>query len=401
MVRPLLFVTCFVAASLAAPASWAKDADNCLTSDAFRKSFETYQVCSAQVIGTQDHLQKAALHAQIGEAYYWSRQFSQAIEEFDMALSLNPKLNETRIQRAWAFWRVGETQKMFVDLTEALAENPQSGRAVFALGFLYQSYGDREKAQAAFRQSVELSPDYHLARLNLAEQLAARDDSFTEALMEFNRILDYGPEKLNKTEFFVTAQEFPTLDFYAHVLLTRALFFSNNLRIDHALKDLDWLIKHYPDYPVLLAHKAQVLLHQGRFDQSLKTVRQARKICEMGRAPIECDLAIAVEIEALVMLKQYRQAADIGKLAADTEVYRLNGGEGLVMTAVAYKNLGDLETAKRFAIMAIQYNNNYLRVLIGQLIRRGFYTGDKTDGWSERVEIGLEACLLDDECYTT
>jgi len=135
-----------------------------------RESQATVEACSTELKGSNlGPSQQAALLERRGNANYWLEHFNEAIDDFNKALELDKSLNEARIQRGWAHMRVGLMDRAVADFSNALAENPKSARAVFAIGYLYGQRGDEEKERQANEQAAALDPTYYLARYNLAK----------------------------------------------------------------------------------------------------------------------------------------------------------------------------------------------------------------------------------------
>ncbi len=380
-------------------ATSAAQPKRCLELDPFRQISENYAACEAEL--QQSHADKAhmaKLHAHMGEILYWSMRFDLAINSFNKALELDPKLVETRIQRGWAFLRVDEAQRAFQDFSDALQEKPDSGRAVFAIGFMYDWAGESERAFAAFKQAVELSPNYHLARVRLANAYITNRKETELGLAEYDRLISFGETELNKVQFFDSLIEFQTGDFYATTLYERASARYNAGRVKDALADVEWLLKRYPDEFGPKELKSSLLSLEDNFEDAAKLAAAASEICYKNPQRKPCEKSDAILVWSLFRLHKYKEAAEIGRRLMATGRNGKFADKALYFAGLAMKNLGNVEEARQFISAPVQTNSDYRALLITQLIQNGFYEGSIEDEMNDRILNGIDACLLDDSC---
>jgi tetratricopeptide (TPR) repeat protein len=373
--------------------------EKCLKLNPYREIEATYNTCQALLTtGGQTPLDEAKLHAQIGEAYYWAQRYDLAIEAFDKALQLDKMLFETRIQRGWAFYRTNEASRAYQDFSDALEQNPKSGRAVFGLGFLYGAYGDVEKQRVAYEQAIELSPKYYLARGGLAHiEFYFRDDPIT-ALQHLDRLISFGETEINSVQFLATGTVFPTQDYYADTIFERSYIRMRVEQFNGALEDVDWVMHKYPENFAPLARKAEILLTQSKPEEAIKYAEDAHHMC-IDKTPFgRCDFSAAVLSETYFKLKKFKESADVGRELFESQ----RGGEytpaAIYYSGLSMKNSGDVDGARKFMLMLLTGDRHFRGSIIARLQGPGFYEGSRDDDVNERMLNGLEACLLDDQC---
>jgi tetratricopeptide (TPR) repeat protein len=379
--------------------SQAAQPKTCLELDPFRQSSESYVVCDAELQRAgKDDAFMAKLHAHMGEALYWSGRFDLAIESFNAALGLDKTLVETRIQRGWAFIRTNEMQRAFQDFSDSLEEKPDSGRAMFAIGFMYDMAGDKEKALAAYKQSVETTPNYLLARAALAQTYYYDRGEKDLGIAEFDKLISLGETELNKVQFFGDPNLFPTKDYYASVLLDRAIALRDIGRYDDAYSDINWLIKRYPDAYAPLEFKASLLAFQQKYDEAAKLAAAASANCYKNSPYLPCQNSDSTLVLSLMSLNKNKEAADIGRRLIATGRTGPRVDNASFFAGVAMKRLGHIDEARQYISGPVERGPHYRASLVTQLIQNGFYEGHVEDELNERILNGLEACLIDDTC---
>jgi tetratricopeptide (TPR) repeat protein len=380
-------------------AVFAAQPKGCLDLNPFRQISESYAACEAELQKAgADNAHSAKLHAQMGEVLYWSERFDLAINSFNKALALDSKLVETKIQRGWAFIRVNEYQRAFQDFSDALEEKPDSGRAMFAIGFMYDIAGDSERAFIAYKQAVELSPTYHLARSALANAYYTTRNEPDLGLAEYDRLISYGEAELNNVQFFDSLVEFQTGDFYATTLYNRASARYNVGQVKDALLDVDWLLNRYPDAFGPKELKSGFLSLENEFDAAVKLAAEASEICYKNPQYQPCEKSDATLVWSMLSLGKNKEAADIGRRLQATRRQGKFVEKALYFAGLAMKRSGAIEEARQYISAPVQTNSDYRALLITQLMQNGFYLGDIEDEMNDRILNGLEACLLDDDC---
>jgi tetratricopeptide (TPR) repeat protein len=96
----------------------------------------------------------------------------KALDDYDRALELDPKLVPARIYRGKTHFLLGQFEKAIEDLNQALTLNPQEPYPHFLLGQAYQGMGEKKQAGVAYRRYLDSSHSPELcqeARQHLSE----------------------------------------------------------------------------------------------------------------------------------------------------------------------------------------------------------------------------------------
>ena len=96
-----------------------------------------------------------------------------AIEHLTAVTDHAPDFAEGWHARATAFYMKGLYGPALDDLQRALILNPDNYNAIFGLGVMLQEFGDYARAEAAFREVLDLHPNHENATKAL-EQLQAK-----------------------------------------------------------------------------------------------------------------------------------------------------------------------------------------------------------------------------------
>lgn len=115
-------------------------------------------------------------------------QLRNAFDEFNEALSLNPRFAEAYSARASIYYAFGDEARTISDLNVALRLNPEVAEAYYYQGLIYVNKGSNDDAVINFNKALQLDPDnanayYNRARVYFAmEDLDAALDDLTAAL---------------------------------------------------------------------------------------------------------------------------------------------------------------------------------------------------------------------------
>jgi Tfp pilus assembly protein PilF len=108
---------------------------------------------------TQDNARSAVLHLRQGYAYFEKNRLSDALEEFDRAVEIDPGNADAYYWRARALTKAGRYDGAVEDLKKAVDLNPRFAAAYDTMGWLYLQLRQWDKGIAALDRSIELKPD--------------------------------------------------------------------------------------------------------------------------------------------------------------------------------------------------------------------------------------------------
>lgn len=97
--------------------------------------------------------------AQLGDKYFESSRFAEAIEAYEKALKLNPKDADTFNDLGLALHYTARSEKAVEILRKGTEANPSFQRLWLSLGFVLTASGKGEEAKAALNKAVDLDPN--------------------------------------------------------------------------------------------------------------------------------------------------------------------------------------------------------------------------------------------------
>jgi tetratricopeptide (TPR) repeat protein len=374
--------------------SWSYSAAGkaCMSVDPFRKQQIAIDLCNQAIAEkSNSNIELSELYHQRGEAFYWALRPDFSMENFNKAMELNPDNTEAQIQRGWAKLRLSDPAGAFTDFSEALAREPNSGRAMFAIGYLYFDTPAHERALAAYEQAVVASPKYYLARLGLFNYLFYKVWNPERAMQEINTLIAAGEKDLYKVRYFENDANLP-IDFYAYARYKRSVLLDSLRRYDEALKDLNWLIARYPNAGAYYYDRAT--LHAAKRD-FVPALADANKEHELRPY---CECTLHVKLQALYSLRRHDELVKIADDIVGSMTTLAYKDDAYFWRAIVEKQRGDIVSAKRDFETSFSLDPLKQRAGLTQLIQSGYYEGEISDGYSERASNGLDACLLDPEC---
>jgi tetratricopeptide (TPR) repeat protein len=115
---------------------------------------------------TQDKTRSAVPHLRRGYAYFEKNRLSNALEEFDRAVEIDPDNPDAYYWRARALTQAGRYDRAEKDLKKAVDLNPRFAAAYDTMGWLYMQQRQWDKGIAALDRSIELKPDNGWAYTN-------------------------------------------------------------------------------------------------------------------------------------------------------------------------------------------------------------------------------------------
>jgi cytochrome c-type biogenesis protein CcmH/NrfG len=97
----------------------------------------------------------------LGNLYYDSRAYPQAIQYYEQALLIQPKNADVRTDLGTAYWYTGDADKAIASFEKALAIRPNHPDTLFNLGIVrWQGKKDPKGAVVAWEKLLETNPNY-------------------------------------------------------------------------------------------------------------------------------------------------------------------------------------------------------------------------------------------------
>ena len=97
----------------------------------------------------------------LGNLYYDSQAYPQAIEAYEKALTVQPNNADVRTDLGTAYWYTGNADKAIASFEQALAIRPNHPGTLFNLGIVkWQGKKDPKGAVVAWEKLLATNPDY-------------------------------------------------------------------------------------------------------------------------------------------------------------------------------------------------------------------------------------------------
>jgi tetratricopeptide (TPR) repeat protein len=118
--------------------------------------------------------------------------YRRAIQDYDMAISLNPNLAHIYKNRAYAHWQMGSLAAAIADYDHSLQLLPNLAIGYWERGLVYQDLQETSAALANFTQFLEYNP-YHTAAYLQRAALYAAEGQPELALADCDRAIESNP----------------------------------------------------------------------------------------------------------------------------------------------------------------------------------------------------------------
>ncbi len=107
-------------------------------------------------------------HYKLGDDLYRRALYSEAVQEYQKALTLNPEYADIRNHMGMAFQVQGLLNEAIAEFEHALAINPRFSEAMVNLGTAYQENGDVAQAAQMYSRVLAIEPDNPVALAGIA-----------------------------------------------------------------------------------------------------------------------------------------------------------------------------------------------------------------------------------------
>ena len=97
----------------------------------------------------------------VGNIYYDTRQFPEAVKYYEESLKLKPDATDVRTDMATAYYFMGDPDHAITEFEEVLKQNPKHANALFDEGMVkWEGKGDITGAIVAWKKLLASNPDY-------------------------------------------------------------------------------------------------------------------------------------------------------------------------------------------------------------------------------------------------
>ena len=97
----------------------------------------------------------------IGNIYYDTRQFPDAVKYYEQSLKLKPDAIDVRTDMATAYYFMGDPDHAITEFDQVLKQNPKHANALFNQGMVkWEGKGDITGAIVSWKKLLASNPDY-------------------------------------------------------------------------------------------------------------------------------------------------------------------------------------------------------------------------------------------------
>ncbi len=193
-----------------------------------------------------------------GSAFFQQGKTTEAIQEFEAALEVNPRLIAAHINLIALYGQLRQDEKAEEHFRTAVELDPGWVETYYNWGLFLVQHGRKAEATELFRKAIEVNPDYPEARVQLGLLL---DDSghSSEAAAQYQRALEVNPNNRQ-----------------AHYFLGRYLLSKG--RLDEAIQHLLETTKVEDTWtPVCMQAVAIAYERAGNRERAIHYLREAKQ----------------------------------------------------------------------------------------------------------------------------
>ena len=202
---------------------------------------------------------EAAIHNNRGIAYAEKGNYDRAIEDFNMAIELNPNY--------------------------AYAYNNR--------GLAYRGKGDFDRAIENFNTAIDLTPNYAVAYNNRGVTYGDKGD-FNRAIEDYTKAIEIKPDYIE-----------------AYDNRRRAFHRRRDLNSNFSIVDYNKAIQQNPDDPQFYYNRGEVCLHIGKWEKAVEDLTTAR---DMGADIIALFRYSYANVAHFEQINQVKLPADIAAM---------------------------------------------------------------------------------------
>ena len=390
------------ATGLAHPAAAQSIVEKCLAGSYYPDGGQVYDDCEAalKTAGLPDKT-LAKINLQMAEALYFAHRPNLALPLLETVLKQDPALDRAFLRRGWLQLNLEHYDAALADFTDYLERRPDDPDGQFAIAFFRDiTTRDCLATAAAYEGILAAHPDHYLTRRNLAQAYRCIDGNDNRNLQQLDKIVAAGREKITGVTYYARRGG-ADYDFYADVRRRRRDIYYSAGRDEDTIAESTWLIEAYPSMPENYAYR-------GAARHSLRDFSGALADSDKSLAIQPWDPAVVrTKLSALLGLKRYEDVVAAANPLIDSGMDNDQMPWIYFWRATAFENLGRKREAIHDVHIAMAANDGIIWSTQTQLQQHGYLFGPPKysdrdpvpDVTTKEFSNGLEACMIDPECF--
>lgn len=133
------------------------------------------------------------LHIERGCAYYYLRDYANAIKDCLLAINIDPRNGDSYYNHALALGGLGRSREVFSSLRKAIKLNPKDYLSLNNIGWQYYLAGSYQNAISYYKKALKLNPKDCLMYDNIGIAYIAQG-KYNQSLEYFNKALTLNPK---------------------------------------------------------------------------------------------------------------------------------------------------------------------------------------------------------------
>ncbi|MEH1859789.1 MAG: tetratricopeptide repeat protein [Nostoc sp.] len=262
-----------------------------------------------------------------GETYRLMERYTEALQDFDRAIELDPKYEWAIASRGFTYRLMERYTEALQDFDRAIELDPKSAWAIAGRGQTYKSMARYTEALQDFDRAIELDPKLDWAIAGRG-QIYKSMEHYTEALQDFDRAIELNPK-------------------YDWAITSRGETYRLMERYPEALQDFDHAIELNPKSKSAwsIAFRGETYRLMECYPEALQDFDRAIELNPKS------DWAIASRGQTYLMLKLYNEALADFNRAIDLDS---DSNWKLYNRALAYQALNQPDKAWADLALAIK-----------------------------------------------
>ncbi|MEW6450995.1 MAG: tetratricopeptide repeat protein [Pseudomonadota bacterium] len=376
-----------VLAALCAMAGPAQ-ASECSLREMFIEASSVIEPCTKLLLRADTgNAERAQAHFVRGRGYYRLKRYTEAANDYKAAAALDP--NNEEIWLAWS--NIDQRRREWNDYAQkvqtAARLRPESSSVLLAVGVLYWTFGESDKAVEFFSRAIAADPaNAHalMARANVYRQ----HNKFNEAIADLNTLIAL-PRNGAKSQGYIDYQD-NVRDFHVVALIRRGELFQESGQDGRAAKDFEAALVEGQRSADALIVRARFLSRSGPSEESVRLLQEAT-----AKEPGNASAHYALGLE-FVMAERFEPALESFDKAIAA---RPNFDLAYKMRARAYRHFGRTDEAMRDFLAAIEANPATIGEAMPALRHAGYWTSAQApERVTPELKDAIRACMIDVTC---